>query len=374
MSDHFSGPRSLMDPAADLTDMYAFPAPGNPKSLVVVMDVFGKAGPAAVFSDAVIYRFRFRGARIAATGPHAAFAVDRDEVTVDFTFEVPRNGGATPAVQRGHCKTAGGESVSFDTNNQLGGSGGGVRVFAGQRSDPFFLDVHTILESVETRRLAFKKVGSDTLYGTNVLSIVLELEWATLLDGGPMFAIVSETLRAGPRPVRIERLGRPEIKNVSMSFKTFDQVNRDLEIRDLYNSEDAFALMPDYVGAYRARLNANLSFWDSLDGKVDWPLDERGNHPLTSLLLADFLVVDASKPFQETNSYLEIEQAMRAARPHVTAGGRWLNEDIMDSIFTLYINGGNGTRISDGIDGPIAWSSKVFPYLAPPNPPKVVAP
>ena len=374
MSDHFSGPRSLTDPAADLTDMYAFPAPSNPQNLVVVMDVFGKAGPAAVFSDAVIYRFRFRRARIATTGSRAAFGVDSDEVTIDFTFDVPRTGETKRAVQRGRCKTAGGETVSFDTNDERGGSGRGVRVFAGQRSDPFFLDVHTILESVETRRLAFKKVGSDTLYGTNVLSIVLELEWATLLNGGPMFAIVSETLRAGPRPVRIERLGRPEIKNVSMSFKTFDQVNRDLEVRDLYNSEDAFALMPDYVGAYRARLNANLSFWDSLDGKVDWPLDERGNHPLTSLLLADFLVVDASKPFQEANSYFEIEQAMRAARPHVTAGGRWLNEDIMDSIFTLYINGGNGPRISDGIDGPIAWSSKVFPYLARPNPPKVVAP
>jgi len=371
MSDHFSGPRALADPAADLVDMFAFPTPDNPQRLVVVMDVFGKAGPSAVFSDAVIYRFRFRRARIAATGPGAAFGVDPDEVGFDFTFDVPS--GNHTALQRGQCRTPGGEFVSFSANDERGGSGRGVRVFAGQRSEPFFLDVHTILESAETQRLAFKKVGSDTLYGTNVLSIVLELEWAKLLGGGPMFAIVCETLRAGPRPVRIERLGRPEIKNVSMSFKTFDHVNRDLEIRDLYNSEDAFALMPDYVGAYRARLNANLSFWDSLDGKTDWPLDHSGNHPLTSLLLADFLVIDASKPFQET-SYFEIERAMLADCPHASPGGRWLNEDVMDSIFTLYINGGNGPRINDGIDAPIAWSSKAFPYLAPPNPPKAATP
>ncbi|WP_225852586.1 DUF4331 domain-containing protein, partial [Micromonospora sp. AMSO12t] len=70
-------------------------------------------------------------------------------------------------------------------------------------------------------------------------------------------------------------------------------------------------------------------------------------------------------------SYFEIERAMLAGHPHASPGGRWLNEDVMDSIFTLYINGGNGPRIHDGIDGPIAWSSKVFPYLAPPNPPKV---
>ena len=48
--------------------------------------------------------------------------------------------------------------------------------------------------------------------------------------------------------------------------KQFDPVNRDLEIRDLYNMEDAFHLAEAYLGAYRARLNANLAFWDSLDG------------------------------------------------------------------------------------------------------------
>ena len=31
--------------------------------------------------------------------------------------------------------------------------------------------------------------------------------------------------------------------------------------------EDAFHLGDGYVGAYRARLNANLAFWDGLDGK-----------------------------------------------------------------------------------------------------------
>ena len=40
-------------------------------------------------------------------------------------------------------------------------------------------------------------------------------------------------------------------------MKEYDQVNRDLEIRDLYNLEDAFNLGKEYRGAYRARLNAN---------------------------------------------------------------------------------------------------------------------
>jgi hypothetical protein len=38
-----------------------------------------------------------------------------------------------------------------------------------------------------------------------------------------------------------------------MSMNEFDQVNHDLEARDLYNLEDAFHMRKDYGGAYRAR-------------------------------------------------------------------------------------------------------------------------
>ena len=64
---------------------------------------------------------------------------------------------------------------------------------------------------------------------------------------------------------------------------------------------------------------------------------------------------------------------MREGRAHATPGGRWLNEDIIDFVLTLYVNGGNGPPVNDGVDGPIAWSSKTFPYLAPPNPVKAAA-
>jgi hypothetical protein len=138
--------------------------------------------------------------------------------------------------------------------------------------------------------------------------------------------------------VRLERMGRPEIKNVIMSPRKFDTVNRDLEIRDLYNAEDTFSLSRDYRGAYRSRLNANLAFFDRLDDKIDWPLDDRGGHPLTELLLADFLVVDTSKPFAE-DSFLEIERAVLAGRPHTTCGGRSLNDDIVDTLYTVLVGG-----------------------------------
>ena len=70
-------------------------------------------------------------------------------------------------------------------------------------------------------------------------------------------------------------MGRPEVKNMMLAPKDFDPVNRDLEIRDLYNMDDAFHLGDSYAGAFRARLDANLAFWDGLDGKADWPSTRR---------------------------------------------------------------------------------------------------
>jgi hypothetical protein len=150
--------------------------------------------------------------------------------------------------------------------------------------------------------------------------------------------------------------------------KQFDPVNRDLEIRDLYNMEDAFHLEDGYLGTFRARLNANLAFWDGLDGKIDWPVNDDGSHPLTELVLADFLVVDPGKPYAEQGSFLEIERAAREGRAHDTCGGRALNDDVMDTLFTLMINGGNGPVVRDGVDEATRPASRSFPYLAPANP------
>src|SRR5262249_8065385 len=165
MSDHFSGPRALSDPAADITDVYAFPAPDRPDHLVFVLDVFGKSGPSAVFSDAVIYRFRIRPVEIAATGAEAAFKPSQTEFVFDFTFDVPsgQSHSGRP-LQQGHCLTPNKSAISFGADDENGGADGGVQVFAGQRSDPFFLDVRMIEKSVETGKLAFKPKGSDTLF------------------------------------------------------------------------------------------------------------------------------------------------------------------------------------------------------------------
>ena len=376
MSDHGSGPRAFADPVVDIADMYVFPSPERSGSLVLVLDVFPWAGPAALFSDAVDYRFRVRPARIASSGAGAAFAVGDEEYVFSCRFTAPVDEGGGQLVQEGTCTASTGQTVSFRVNDEQGGQAQGLRVFAGLRLDPFFFDGARAVQTIMTRQLAFAEVGSSAVYRQNVLSIVVEAEVAAIFrtDDGPLFSVVAETARAGPITIRLERFGRPEIKNLILSPKDFDAINRDLEIRDLYNQEDAFKLGPAYLGAYRARMNANLPIFDGLDGKTDWPPDAQGTHPLTELLLADFMVVDVSKPSSE-DSYLEIERALLKGTVHQTCGGRSLNEDSMDTFITLLINAGNGPRVSDGVDHQAVPASRAFPYLVPPepNPPPVPA-
>ena len=368
MSDHISGPRALAEPIADITDFYAFPSPERPGYLVLAMNTMPFATPSQPFSEALIYRFRVRPLTAGGHGDAVPFTAGPEEYVFNVEFSAPesRNGGRGPT-QEGACTTPAGETACFTVNDECGDQAHGVRVFAGPRWDPFIMDAPAALETISTGKLAFTNPGSIYLDGKNVLSLVVEFDCA-MLSGAALVGVVAETLTRGKLDVRFERTGRPEIKNLMLAPKQFDQVNRDLEIRDLYNAEDAFHLSQAYLGAYRARLNANLAFWDSLDGQVDWPADDNGTHPLTELLLADFLVVDITKPYTEQGSFLEIELAARAGRAHQTCGGRALNDDVMDTIFTLLINAGNGPPIRDGVDRATRPASRTFPYLAAPNP------
>jgi hypothetical protein len=338
---------------------------------VLVLDVLPQASSDSYFSEAIVYRFRLRPVTISGVGAAAAFpfAGEDQELVFSCHFEAPRQGGGAGVapVQEGWCVAPSGETTRFRVNDEQGASSNGLRVYAGLRADPFFIDVQAVIESQKTGRLAFKEVGTNAGIGFNVLSLVVEADCRPWLRNGrgPLLAVVGETVAAGKLPIRIERIGRPEIKNVIMSMKEFDQVNRDLEVRDLYNLEDPFHMSKDYGGVYRARLHANLAMMDRLDGKIDWPLGPDDAHPLTELLLADYLIVDVTRPYS-TDSFFEIEQAALHGRAHQTSGGRSLNDDVIDKLLTLLVNGGKGPRVSDGVDRPATPVSDTFPYMAPP--------
>jgi hypothetical protein len=365
VSDHFSGPRAVAGPQCDICDFFAFPSPGRPGNLVLAMDVVPRADSSSTFSDGIVYRFRVRPAEIEGR----AVVPRTDELTVDVRFDAARPDGRGGFVQTGTCTTSLGESVpvlvdAVDDSGRLGG----LRAFAGLRSDPFFLDFAALQRTLASGRLAFDDPGTPAGPGADTLGIVVEIDRDVLAGAGfgPLLATVAETVSAGPLPIRLERVGRPEVKNFLLALQTQDLLNRTMDLRDLYNLEDPFHVGPDYRDAYRARLDANLAYMDTFDGAIGWPPAPNGEHPLTELFLADHLVVDVSWPHSE-DGFLEIERAVLAGRRHHGCGGRSINDDVMDALYTLIFGGLDAHRISDGVHQATRRGTTTFPYLAPPN-------
>src|SRR4051794_8380361 len=177
MSDHISGPRALAEPIADITDFYAFPSPDRPGHLVLIQNTLPFAPPSALFSDGLVYRFRIRPVTSISSDDPAPFTIGADEFIFDCVFSAPAGGnGAEPLEQMGSCTIPTGETIGFRVNDDSGGSGHGVRTFAGPRWDPFFMDAPSALKTIATRQLAFSHHGAIYLDGKNVLSLVIEID------------------------------------------------------------------------------------------------------------------------------------------------------------------------------------------------------
>ncbi len=363
-SDHLDGHLTEADRQVDINDMYVFPSPEQPERLVLVLNSHLGADKSTWFADALNYRFRLRPVSIAETGDKARFNIGDREISVNCMFS-HIHGDKAGKSQTGSCKSSGAE-IKFDvgkatTQEQFRKTG--MRVWAGRRLDPFFMDVKGFIKSNETGELRFTK--ENALENVNGMSIVVEIDTAKFLpDVKGMYGIVSEIRTRGSKSMVIDTFGRPEVTNVILSDPGYDPVNQSIDVRDLFYQTDPFGKPSRYAEAFTARFNANLHKIDKLDGVIDWQMPD-GQHPLTALQQADFTVIDLSKPVSN-GSWFEIERAMVEGRPHKTGGGRWLNDDAMDTQLT-YLIARDNRIISDGVNKPTELASKTFPYLRAPR-------
>ena len=120
---------------------------------------------------------------------------------------IPADGDGAQG-QEGVCTTPAGDTVAFRVGDEQGGSGQGVRVFAGPRWDPFIMDAPAALKTIATGELAFTDPSSIYMDGKNVLSLVVEIDCARFLGDVGLVGVMAETLTRGKLTVRIERVGQ----------------------------------------------------------------------------------------------------------------------------------------------------------------------
>lgn len=216
-SDHQDSPTVVARPGADITDVFAYPAPDNAKNVVLAMDVYPliPAGMSAdaqyAFDPAVLYQFKI------ATG--VASKNYNESLVMQFTVNgtaqsqtltmygpsAPNEVGTTNTIVTG-AKMG---TVTFNTPGTV--DNGQIQVFAGTRRDPFFFDLAQFFKIIPDRNAAYHAAGqtvpsptassfngfaagnldgcltaapADFLGNFNVLQIVVELPKTMLTPSG----------------------------------------------------------------------------------------------------------------------------------------------------------------------------------------------
>jgi hypothetical protein len=362
MSDHIDGPRQIGDPVADITDLFAFTSPENPARTVVALDVFPGAGAEAIFSNALDHSIAIRRVTVAGTGDAAKFQAGDQEVRFSCRFSVLERGGpGSKPVQRGTFKLSDGRTLAVVVNDEKGATtaDGVFRVFAGLRSDPFYVGTN-----FETLRRQANIIEHD-----NVLAIVIEFDTRRVLepDRGSLFGVIGETvpvprpgLPVGAEPPRIDWIGRPEQTNFRLN-NAF--VRNYVDVRDLWNQQTPFAIEPELKPFFLQHLKASFENYDMRDGIADWTSAALAAN--VNVFFDDFLLFDVTKPITD-DSHLEIEKSTINGRPYQTGGGRTLDANSIDILVTWMVNR-DREFLQGGATGATKPGTKVFPYLASPN-------
>src|SRR5581483_9669225 len=223
-SSHREAPLISRDPTADNTDLYAFVSPDRPSTVTIVANYIPLEEPAGgpnfnAFDDTVLYeihvdnngdakedityQFRFKSTLASkatflyAVGPITALSdpdwIQRQSYTLT---RVDKNGSkqlggtlASPPVNVGPRTIPNYDALVSDAIQSVDG---GITVFAGQRDDPFFVDLGSIFDLGALRPFQSLHLihppnntnGIDAVGGFNTHSIVLQVPITQLTANG----------------------------------------------------------------------------------------------------------------------------------------------------------------------------------------------
>jgi hypothetical protein len=226
-SSHREAPRISVDPSADNTDVYAFVSPDRPDTVTIVANYIPLEEPAGgpnfnEFANDVLYELK-----VDSTGD------GREDVSYQFEFETQtRNGNTflyntgpintlsdpdwnlpqtykvtrvtkdgrtvlgrnlpTPPVNIGPRSTPNYGSLMQSAVRQLSG---GIKVFAGQSDDPFYVDLGSVFDLAGLRPFNPAHIiplnaenGVDGVGGFNTHAIVLQVPIKQLTRDGKLHA------------------------------------------------------------------------------------------------------------------------------------------------------------------------------------------
>ncbi|QOD61245.1 DUF4331 family protein [Polaribacter haliotis] len=173
-ADHIEAP-AAKGTTADITDFYAFQGEDT-SNIVFVANVQGLLAPsataAASFDENVLVEFNI-DTNNDNVEDLVIQAIPRDGKMYFFGPFSPSATGLTSNI--GFASTQSSVAITNYGASATVGNENGLKMFAGPRDDPFFMDFARYGEIIAGNATGFNDPGSDTFKGTNVLSIVVEV-------------------------------------------------------------------------------------------------------------------------------------------------------------------------------------------------------
>ena len=426
-SSHREAPMISQDPAADATDFYMFRSPDKPDTITFIANYYPFQDPAGGpnfyrFGDDVLYRitiddngdtipdqwfdFRFtttvRNGNTFLYNTGAVTKLDDPNLNIYQTYSVTRNysnGNSfllaskvfVPANNIGPKSTPNYDALAAQAVADLGN---GVKVFAGQRDDPFFVDLGSTFDLLSIRPGApgNKGGGRDDLAGFNVLSIAIQVPIVQLTNDAKtptadgQFAVIGAwttayrqttkvlngngTQTASGDWVQVSRLGAPLVNELVIPVGS----------KDLWNSSKpsgdgqfaAFVTDPEPARLLKAIYGINIPATPRNDMVAIFLTGISGiNKPLV-VTASEELRLNLATPVTAVPNRMGVLGGDNQGYPN----GRRLADDVVDialqavaggTPFTPSTNVAPNNQLGDGVnqnDKPFLTS---FPYVASPS-------
>jgi hypothetical protein len=198
-SDHQDSPDVELNPSMDMTDFYAFPG-SSAGRIALVLNSWAFLTPAETpstsFDPNLLYQFKIDNTGDAKEDlvMQVVFTGTGANQTVSLYGPI-----APPVVGAMQNTLSTTKPVLTGKVNTMLGSNTGIQLFAGARSDPFFIDLEQFFRILPDRKpvtgplaqlpstqsaTSFRNPGIDYVKGHNVLSIIVELPTSMLTAGG----------------------------------------------------------------------------------------------------------------------------------------------------------------------------------------------
>jgi len=423
-SSHREAPMSSQDPVSDLTDVYAFVSPDQPDTVTLIANVIPFESPAGGpnfyrFADDVMYElnvdsngdavadksYDFNFSTATASGDTYLYntnqvtSLDDPDLNVKQYYsvtEIDRTGRRPKKETLGHYLPVPPANVgprsTPDYEANLGAPAvktidDGIKVFAGPRDDPFFVDLGSIFDLGGLRPLNTAhliplptEAGKDYVAGFNVHSIALQIPISKLVrDGDPVIGVWASTYRRSTRVlnghggqkakgdwVQVSRLGMPLVNEVVIPIGQKDVFNATKPSQDVAAGFGQYVVNPE-LGKLIPILYPGVTVPD----QVGAGLGLGGREDIATIFLTG--IPGLNQPAHVTPSeMLRLNTSMPSSFPN----GRLLTDDVTDielqaiagaTAFTPDFNHAPNNQIGDGVGANDVPFGTSFPYLATPH-------